>query len=156
MNHAALTATFQPFSWHAFWWLFRESLDFLFVGPMWAVTLALVANLGAALMRTWHFRHDRWKKEYWLVFVSLSFIPVTIAIGVVGWIDPNLMPRPKPNMLAIWANNGLFIASLLFGIYWIYRMKGLRWLALAAMLIQLWLLFGAGFLAGMALSGDWL
>ena len=155
MNVAA-TAAFGSFSWTGFWRLFRWSLDFLFVGPMWLLTLALVANLGAALIRTWHLRHRQWNKEYWLVFAGLLFVPLTIAIGVVGWIDPSVVPRPKPNAVAVWANNGLDIAFLLFGIYWIYRMKGLRWFAVAVMLMQLWLLFCAGFFAGMALSGDWL
>lgn len=35
-------------------------------------------------------------------------------------------------------------------------LKGLRWFALAFALIQLWMLFWAGFVAGMALTGDWL
>lgn len=123
---------------------------------MLLVTLALVANLAAALIHKWPFHPDRWKKEYWLAFLSFIFIPTTIAIGVVGWIDPSLVPRPKPNALLVWTSNGLFIASIVIGIFWVYRMKGLRWFALAVALIQLWVLMGAGFIAGMALSGDWL
>jgi hypothetical protein len=116
----------------------------------------LVASLGASLTLQWPFRHGRWKKKYWLVFTSYIFIPLTLAIGVIAAVNPQMVPRPKPNTLAVWTSNGLFVASLLLGIYWAYRMKGLRWFAAAIALIQLWILFFAGFIAGMALSGDWL
>jgi hypothetical protein len=151
-----LFGSLTPFSWNGFWWLFRQSLEFLYVWPLLLVTLILVANLAAALVHRWPFHHARWKKEYWLAFLSLLFIPITIAVGVVGWIDPAMVPRPKPSAFLVWTNNGLFIASVVLGIFWVYRMKGLRWFALALALIQLWILMGAGFTAGMALSGDWL
>ena len=154
--NAVPIATFVSFSWRGFWRFFQWSLEFLFVWPMWLVTLALATNLGAALVRTWPFCHERWKNGYWLVFLTLLFIPIRIAIAVVGAVDPNMVPRPKPSALAAWANNGLDVAFLLLGIYWIYRMKGLRWFAVAVMLMQLWLLSGAAFIAAMALSGDWL
>jgi hypothetical protein len=86
----------------------------------------------------------------------LLFIPTTIAIGEVGWIEPSVSPRPTPSMLFLWTNNCLFIASAVLGIFWVYRMKGLRWFAFALALIQLWMMFWASFIAGMALSGDWL
>lgn len=146
----------MSFSWMALWKYFQWSLDFLIVWPFWLVTLALIANLGASLALQWPFRDGRWKKEYWLVFTSYIFIPVTLAIGVIAAVDPEMVPRPKPNTLAVWTSDGLFVAALLLGAYWVYRMKGLRWFALAIALIQLWVLFSAGFIAGMALSGDWL
>ncbi|HUB58950.1 MAG TPA: hypothetical protein VL975_00685 [Candidatus Micrarchaeia archaeon] len=151
-----LFGSLVPFSWNGFWWLFRWSLGFLYVWPLRLITLALVANLVAALVHRWPFHHERWKKEYWLAFLSLLFIPATIAMGVVGWIDPTMVPRPNPSALLVWTNNGLFIASIMLGIFWAYRMKGLRWFALALALIQLWILLGAGFTAGMAISGNWL
>jgi hypothetical protein len=147
---------FAPFRWEGFWWLFRQSLEGLHVWPLLLVTLAVVANLVAALVYRWPFHGERWKRQYWLAFLSLLFIPITIAIGEVGWIDPSMSPRPTPSALLVWTNNGLFIASVVLGIFWIYRMKGLRWFALAFALTQLWMLFWAGFIAGMALTGDWL
>lgn len=143
-------------SWMAFWEYFQWSLDFLVAWPFWLVTLALIANLGASLTLQWPFRRGRWKKEYWLVFTNYLFIPVLLAIGVIAALDPAMVPRPRPNTLAVWASNALFVVSFLLGIYWVYRMKELRWFAVAIALIQLWMLFGAGFIAGMAISGDWL
>jgi hypothetical protein len=151
-----LFGSLTPFSWNGFWWLLRQSLEFLYVWPLWLITLALVGNLVAALVHRWPFHHERWKNEYWLAFLGLLFIPTTIAVGVVGWIDPAMVPRPEPSATLIWTNNGLLLASVALGILWVYRMKGLRWFALALALIQLWILLAAGFTAGMALTGDWL
>jgi hypothetical protein len=111
-------------SWMALWKYFQWSLDFLVAWPFWFVTLALSANLGASLTLQWPFRRGRWKKEYWLVFINYLFIPVLLAIGVIAALDPAMVPRPRPNTLAVWASNGLFVASLLLGIYWVYRRKG--------------------------------
>jgi len=156
VTHATLIAIITPFSWRGFWQLLKWSTEPLLAWPIWIVSLCLTANLGIATIRAWRVRDARWKKEYWLAIVSLFFVPAVIAIGVVGWVDPSTVPRPQPNTLLIWANNGLFAISLLLGIYWIYRMKGLRWLAVAFTLLQLWIIFFAGFIAGMALTGDWL
>lgn len=154
--HEFSIGAFAPFRWKGFWWLFRPSLEGLYAWPMLLVTVALVANLAVALIHRWPFDRERWQRQYWLVFLSLLFIPITIAVGEAGWIDPSVSPRPTPSTLLLWTNNGLFIASVVLGIFWVYRMKGLRWFALAVALIQLWMLFWAGFIAGMALTGDWL
>ena len=156
MTCAFLFGCSLPFSWAGFWRYLQWNLEFLYAWPMLLVTLGLLANLGLALTHKSPFRHDRWKKEYWFAFLSLLFIPTTLAIGVVGTIDPGKVPRPKPDPFAVWSSNGLFVASVVLGIFWVYRMKGLRWFALAVALIQLWILMGASFIAGMALSGDWL
>ena len=39
---------------------------------------------------------------------------------------------------------------------WIYRLKGLRWLAASLLLLQGALVIGASFIAGMSVTGDWL
>jgi len=120
------------------------------------VTLALAANLALALKHKWPFRDDRWKNEYWLAFVNLLFFPIIVAIGVVGAVNPSIVPRPKPSTALVWTDNGTVIVSVALCVFWVYRMKGLRWFAFAIELIQLWILMGAGFITGMALSGDWL
>ena len=146
----------MTFSWLGFWRYFQWSLEFLYVWPMWLVTLALIANIGAAMIQKWPFHPDRWKRAYSLILGNLLFIPITVAIGVLGAIDPGQVARPEPNTLAVWASNCLFVAFFVLGVYWIYRMKELRWFASAVLLLQLWLLLGAGLIAGMSMSGDWL
>lgn len=123
---------------------------------MLLVTLILLANLCAAIIFSRPFRPNRWTGEYWLIFLSLLFVPITSAIGMAGWRGPGWLVRPKPNELLIWTNNGLDAISVALCFFWAYRMKGLRWFALSFSLIQLWMLLGAGLMTGMALTGDWL
>jgi hypothetical protein len=130
------------------------SLGFPFSWPLWLVTAALVANLGLALMRMWPVRRDRWRMKYWLVLFNFLFFPATVAIAVVGTV-PIDVPQRK-NLPALWTTEGMFYVAVLIGIYWIYRMKGLRWFALSIFLIQLWTLLFASFVASMALTGTWL
>jgi len=151
-----LLALLTPFSWHGFWSLWRQSLIGLYAWPpaLW-VTLVLAVNLVAALAVRWPFQNERWQQEYWLAFASLVFIPATIAIGDIGWIDSTIKPRPSPSAMLLWINNGMLIACILLGIFWVYRMKRLRWFALALMMAQVWLLVWASLAAGVALTGNW-
>jgi len=156
VTHALFFGSSAPFTWNGFWWLFSAGLGFLYVWPLLLVTLALVANLVAALIFRWPFQNGLWKKDYWLAFLNFLLIPATTAIGVLGSIDPSPVAHAKPSESLVWTNNGLFIVSVALGILWVYRMKRLRWFAFGFMLIQLWILAAVGFVAGMALSGDWL
>ncbi len=136
-----------------FWWLFEESLQFLFAWPMLLVTVMLLANLCAATIFSRSFRSKSWKGEYWLTLLSLLFIRVTSAIGTAGR-GPGWLTRPKPNEMLMWANHGLDGISVALCFFWVDRMKGLRWFALSFSLVQLWILLGAGLMTGMALTGD--
>jgi hypothetical protein len=42
------------------------------------------------------------------------------------------------------------------GAFWIYKMKGLRWFAASLVVLLQVILTGAGFIAGMSVSGEWL
>jgi hypothetical protein len=122
--HEFSVGDLAPFRWSGFWWLLLQSFEGLyFAWPSMLVTLTLVANLAFALMYSWPLLRERWKREYWLSLLSLLFIPITIALGDVGWIDPSRSPRPTPITPLLWTNNGLFVASMLLGIFWVYRMK---------------------------------
>ncbi|MGH9735062.1 MAG: hypothetical protein ACRD8A_10800 [Candidatus Acidiferrales bacterium] len=120
------------------------------------MTIVLVLNLAAAIAVRWPFQKERWRQEYWLAFASLLFIPATIAIGSAGWIDSTMKPRPAPSALLLWTNNGMLMACILLGIFWVYRMKRLRWFAVALALAEIWVLLWANLAAGMALTGGWL
>lgn len=150
-----LLGNLAPFAWRV-WWLFRQTFDFVRVWQLAFITVTLLANLVAALIHDRPFQAQRWKREYWLIFLSLLFIPIADTIATIGWIDPSIVPRPEPSTLLIWANNGLFFLSIALGVFWVYRMKGLRWFAFAFALVQLWILFWASFVAAMAITGDWL
>ncbi|MGH9446291.1 MAG: hypothetical protein ACRD3O_11275, partial [Terriglobia bacterium] len=91
------------------------------------VTLALAVNLAAATALKWPFRGDRWRREYWLVFVSLLFVPATVVIGAIGGVAADPTKPLHPNAPALWICDAMFVASVLLAIFWSHRMKGVRW-----------------------------
>ena len=74
-------------------------------------------------------------------------------VGYLDWQPPNYH---GPTNWGGRAEDLLGLLSLGLGIYWVSRMKGLRWYAISLTLLQLWFLAGANFIAGMALTGKWL
>jgi hypothetical protein len=87
----------------------------------------------------------------WPLMLLVAF-PLTVAIGVFF-----AAPSPSsPNKVGSLLLNGLELVALLFGIYCIYRAKGLRGFTTALVVAELWILLAAGFFAGMSVTGDWL
>ena len=146
-----------PFFWTTFFVYLKWSLEGLYALPKTLlITLILSGNLAASLILKWPFRHDRWKKDYWLVLANFLSIPATLASAVLWRVEPDPAHRGNPHMSAVWTVNGISIAAVVLGTYFVYRMKNVRWFAASITLLALWMLFWAGFIAGMALSGDWL
>ncbi|MGA9882516.1 MAG: hypothetical protein WBQ34_02225 [Candidatus Acidiferrales bacterium] len=154
VNCITILSLSAPLVW--FWKLFLWSFELIYTWPFLLVDLVLAINLAAATALKWPFRRDRWRPEYWLVFISLLFVPATAAIGAIGGVAVDPTKPLHPNTPALWICNAMLIASVLLAIFWTYRMKGVRWFAVSFALMQLWLLFGVGFIAAMALTGDWL
>ena len=103
------------------------------------------------------FGHGRWKHHYWLVLIQVLFIPAVVALGVLYRVntDPT-QAHPKPNPVGDWGIDILFFLSLAVNCFWVYRMKGLRWFAFCLLALQQVFVFGAAFIAGMSITGDWL
>jgi hypothetical protein len=92
------------------------------------------------------------KSFYLLPLVLLVAFPLTIAIGeYFAAISP-----ATPNKTGSLLLNGLELVALLFGVYCVYRAKGLRTFTAALVVAELWIIFAAGFVAGMSVTGDWL
>lgn len=77
---------------------------------------------------------------------------MTIAIGVFFAVPSPAIPSKTGSLLL----NGLEIVALLLAIYCVYRAKGLRGFTAALVIAELWIMFAAGFIAGMSVTGDWL
>lgn len=154
--HRYLPLLLLPFSWERFWWLGKQGAQVLYVWPFSLVGYLLAANVLLALVIQRPFSHEKWKRHYWLVFSNLLFLPVILAIATVAWNDTSPVARPEPNVIAEWANNAIDLISLAVPIISVYYMKGSRWFAIAVSLLQIWFLLIASFIAGMAISGDWL
>jgi hypothetical protein len=89
---------------------------------------------------------------YLLPLALIVAFPLTIAIGdCFAAISP-----ASPNKTGSLLLNGLELVALLFGIYCVYRAKGLRAFTAALVVAELWIVLAAGFFAGMSVTGDWL
>jgi hypothetical protein len=91
-----------------------------------------------------------------MILANLLFFPIVVAVGVTFAADPSPGTATKVSSFAEWTLDAILLLSVLIGIFCVYVMRGLRWLAVSAFLVEECLLFGAMFISGMAISGDWL
>jgi hypothetical protein len=135
---------------------FMWSLEFPFAAEFRVPTILLIANLLLALAFSREELRNGWKRSCWLVFSNLLLFPAVVAAGAIFSVDPKPHLVTKVSGLGEWTLDAILLLSALAGAYCIYVMRGLRWLALSILLLEEYLLFGAMFIAGMAISGDWL
>ncbi len=147
MNAAQFWQSFQRLSLWSF-----EAL--LLPRPLIALAICS-SSLALAFALQLPFRREVWRPSHWLVFTQLLFFPATITVGVL-FPAGGIMPKPVPNVAGRWCLDALWYLSLVMGCVWVYRMKGLRWFAGSLVALQEILVFCAGFMAGMSVSGDWL
>jgi hypothetical protein len=135
--------------------LFLGSLEFFALPPVLVVTGVCIASVVSALVRQQPFRTGRWRSSYWLIFTQLLFFPAIVAVGVM-FPAVSGPPYPNENLMGERLLDGLFCLSLATSAFWLWRMKGLRWLSASLLVLQQLVLVAAGFIAGMSVSGDWL
>ena len=134
---------------------FLWSLEFPFLAEFRVPMLLLIGNLLAALAFSRKGLQNSWKRSHWLVFTNLLLFPAVVAAGAIFSAEPHAQ-APKISRFGEWALDAILLLTVLVGTYCVYVMRGLRWLALSILLVEECLLFGAMFIAGMAISGDWL
>lgn len=138
-----------------FWTYSVWSLEFLFVMPrMLIILLFATVSLTLAFWKQRPFDNPLWKRSHWLVLTQLLFFPIVICIGVLYPADTPSYLRTTPNSVACCDFLGWL--SLALAAFWVYRMKGLRWFAVSVVTVLEMILVGAFFVAGMAITGDWL
>jgi len=86
----------------------------------------------------------------------MLFFPAKVAVGVLFPAVSAVRPHLKENVFGHRLLDALFYLSLAMSAFWVWRMRGLRWFAASLLLLQQVVLIGAGFVAGMSVSGDWL
>jgi len=136
--------------------LFLWSLQFLGVPPILLITAICLVGVVVAFVRQQPFQQRLWRPSYWLIFSQMLFFPAMDAVGVLFPAVSTVRPHPKENVLGHRLLDALFYLSLAMSAFWVWRMRGLRWFAASLLLLQQVLLIGAGFVAGMSVSGDWL
>ena len=138
-----------------FWTLSVWSLQsLLYIRPLPLLLIGACLSLALAFWKQRPFQNPLWKNSHWFVLTQLLFFPTTISIGV-------LYPASSPsfshaNSTASTASGLLGWLSLALAAFWVYRMKGFRWFAFSVVAVLQMILMGAFFVAGMAVSGDWL
>lgn len=119
-----------------------------------AIFILALLSLALACWKQHPFQSGLWKRSHWFVLTQLLYFPVVISLGV-------LYPAPGPSFYhaestAGWACEFLSWLSLGTAAFWVYRMKGLRWFGVSLVAVLQLIITGAFFVAGMAVSGDWL
>jgi hypothetical protein len=148
MNTAHFSENFQR--------LFLWSVQFLGVPPVLLMTAVCIVVVAVAFVRQQPFKRQLWRTWHWLIFTQLLFFPAVVAVGVLFPAVSSVRPDLRENVMGHRLLDGLFYLSLATGAFWVWRMRGLRWLAASLLLVQQVILIGAGFVAGMSVSGDWL
>jgi hypothetical protein len=130
----------------------------IFLPPLMFASALAVIGLFWATIKQQPFRTHRWRPHHWFVFGHLLFFVAAIAIGVFGaHPSPTLPPlRTPPISAAEHALAVVWYGSIASCVFWVWTMKGFRWFAASLMLLTETVVFGALFIAGMAVSGDWL
>jgi hypothetical protein len=135
---------------------FFWSLEFPFIPEARGLTILLIVNFFLSLIFSWRKLRNCWKRAHWVILANLVFFPIVVAVGVTFAAHPSPGTAAKVSPFAEWTLDAILLLSVLIGIFCVYAMRGLRWLALSAFLVEECLLFGAMFISGMAISGDWL
>jgi hypothetical protein len=138
----------------AFWRLSLWALQFLLVeqarwisiGILILLSIASVATVGSPSARS------RPITAFLFPLLLLAAFPLSIVIAIAFPASA----AGKRNDVGFWLLNGLELLSVAFAIYGVYRGKGIRWFTAALVVAELWVIFVAGIVAGMAIAGDWI
>jgi hypothetical protein len=129
----------------------------VFLPPLcFAFVLAMISLVWAAIKQQ-PFRLRLWKTHHWFVIGHVLFFVAAIAVGVFGAnpIGNPTIPHP-PILAAVHCLDVVTFGSVASCGFWIWRMKGFRWYAASLLLLAEVITWGALFVAGMSVSGDWL
>ncbi len=133
------------------------ALEFMLVPPVcFAFVLATISLVWAGLKQR-PFQTHLWKSHHWLAFTHLLFFAAAIVVGVL-WANPVTNPNIShraDRSATLWLDAVMY-GSLASCVFWTWRMKGFRWYAASLMTLAELITWGALFVAGMSISGDWL
>jgi hypothetical protein len=138
---------------YAFVWFLRQCLDVGGLGSefFWPPFLVLVVGLAISWKDS---SVDR--RRLWILLVLPALWILTGLLGGYYWLDSARLPvQASPWWVhsALEFNLSLF---LLVGIITIFFLKHARWFASICFFINLYFMIAMTFLAGMAVTGDWL
>ena len=135
----------------SFFWMAEQAWSVVMY--FWAVSAALFLLPCAALILRWRRLADSdWRTRAWLAAPFLMPIVVLLWGASMAHTDGSVAaPRWTPYVLGL-----LLLWSLFFFALCIWRTPGLRWAAAALAVLAAWFTLCSAFIAGMALTNDWL
>jgi len=142
------------FVWDIFrFWIWGGLELSLYMEQVWILGLLSLTSLTVCLACTRQKIMARWRSSYWLIFSQLLFFPIVVAVGMLFRAETGAV---RPNVFGVRCLYAIIALSLALGCFWIYRLKGLCWLAVSLVVLQEALLSGTLFIAGMSVTGDWI
>src|SRR5580658_2449244 len=133
------------------------AMEFMLVPPICFGFLLAAVSLVWAAQKQRPFQKRLWKTYHWLAFTHLLFFAAAIVVGVLG---QNPVTNPtiahSAHQAVELCLDAVAYGSLASCGFWIWRMKGFRWYATSLMALAELVTWGALFVAGMSITGDWL
>jgi hypothetical protein len=131
----------------------RAALQSLFVQPFGWVTFALFLDVNISTIASFYSRDGRSRpiRGYLFPLLLLVAFPATIAIGI--FFRAPSVGHLNHTGAALLVAVGL--SALVFGIYCVYRCKGIRWFAATVVAAELWIILAAASISGVYVAGIW-
>jgi hypothetical protein len=137
-----------------FFWLCKFAGEFVLFPPCLIAFTLLLINLVIACVKQRPFQKGLWRSSYWLVLTQMLFSPAVMMVAVLGGVD--FVPQREASKVTPLIADVLFWVSVALAVFWIWRMKGLRWFSFSVVILEQFLLCGAFVAADMATSGRWI
>jgi hypothetical protein len=133
------------------------ALEFMIVPPICFAFVLVAISFVWAAQKQRPFQTRLWKPHHWLALTHLLFFPVAIIVGVIGGnpVTNPTIPHSASQTAKLYLDVVTY-GSLASCGFWIWRMKGFRWYATSLMALAELVTWGALFVAGMSITGDWL
>jgi hypothetical protein len=140
--------------WRYFIWLCGQAADFILLPPVLICSFLVCLIIAGLCVVQRPVKTGLWKRSYWYAFTQLLLYPGVLVVAALG---ANTQPlQSAPNTVASFSAGFLSWISLALAAFWVWHMKGLRWLAVSLMILQELMLVGPFLVADMAISGRWL
>lgn len=142
----------MEYFWFNFSRLTKWGIEFLWTEPFYFVSGILLLNLIISLYLSKPWIQARWKPWYYNMLLVFLCFPALAFIGALGWVNNRV---DEVNIVSQSAVTIINLSSFLLGIFFVYKMRGLRWLSISILLVNQWFLVGINWVTTMAITGVW-
>lgn len=123
----------------------------------WPVTLCILVAIPVTAIKYFRVEKVRFSFRYLFIFTPLLLIIANLSIGVFlpfSYVNNQGASKPPswPSSLIMI----LFWVQILLGSIIGYKLREIRWLAVAIIVLQVWYALHCSFLATMSVIGNWI